>query len=489
MALPVESSRAPDAAVSASRTPGQLSDKVRSLRIKAPPPPAPSSKLPWFLVTLLAAGAGYLGYEVWQLKQSEAARLATAGTETATAASTATSSSGTGPINTSSSAGTAASGGVVHESKGYVMARRQILVSPKVGGMVKSLRVHRPGDPDEVGETLIEGMQVHKGDILAELETTDYEADMLRSKASLASAKLRLEMEHKNVPREIERAKAELSEAITQRDFFKGQLDRWTKLSKTSTVSPSDLEKAQSDFESAGHRVERLRRTLDLITEPQEQRLAVAESEVAAATADLSKAEWRLNNTVIVSPVTGTVLKKNVEEGNIVNPGAFNGSFSICDLADLSDLEIELDIQERDISRIFVGQKCVIRSEAFQDHPYEGYVSRLMPIANRSKGSIPVRVKVLIPPELVGVHLKPDMGAIVAFYKKTEESPDQTKPAGTAAPTAASPGEVSDQPAEGASTEERVEERAEDRVGDPVEEPAEASLDPAVEPATEASRG
>ena len=87
MALPVESSHGPEAAVSSSRTPGQLSDKVRSLRIKAPPPPAPSSKLPWFLVALLAAGAGYLGYEVQNLKQAEAARLATAGTDAAAAAS------------------------------------------------------------------------------------------------------------------------------------------------------------------------------------------------------------------------------------------------------------------------------------------------------------------------------------------------------------------------------------------------------------------
>ncbi|MFN9370328.1 MAG: hypothetical protein ACK6D3_00375, partial [Planctomycetaceae bacterium] len=235
MALPVESSRGPDAAISPSRTPGQLSDKVRSLRIKTPPPPAPSSKLPWFLVALLAGGAGYLGYEVRNLKQAEAVRLATAGTDTATAASPAAAPAAGSPVTvgSGSSGSTASSGGVVHESKGYVMARRQILVSPKVGGMVKSLRVHRPGDPDGVGETLIEGMQVQKGDILAELETTDYEADMLRSKASLASAKLRLEMEHKNVPREIERAKAELSEAITQRDFFKGQLDRWNKLSKS----------------------------------------------------------------------------------------------------------------------------------------------------------------------------------------------------------------------------------------------------------------
>ncbi|MFN8855655.1 MAG: HlyD family secretion protein [Planctomycetaceae bacterium] len=447
MALPVDSQRGTEATATPSRTPGQLSDKVRSLRIKAPPPPAPSSKLPWFLVTLLASGTGYLGYELWNLKQAEAARAAQATAENAAANATAASQATPVAINTGSSATTATSGGVVHESKGYLIARRQILISPKVGGMVKSLRVHSPRDPETKGETLIEGMQVHKGDILAELETTDYEADMLRAKASLASSRLRFEMERKNLPREIERAKSELAEAITQRDFLKGQLDRWNKLSKTSTVSPSDIEKAQSDFEGAGHRVDRLRRALDLITEPQEQRLAVAESEVEAAMADLSKAEWRLSNTVIVSPVTGTVLKKNVEEGNIVNPGAFNGSYSICDLADLADLEVELDIQERDISRIFVGQKCVIRAEAFQEHPYDGYVSRLMPIANRSKGAIPVRVKVLIPEDLVGIHLKPEMGAIVAFYKKTESEPAQAStPRGAANANAAtepeSPGEV-----------------------------------------------
>ena len=444
MALPVDSTRGPDTAAHSSRTPGQLSDKVRSLRIKTPPPPPPSSKLPWFLVTVLASGAGYLGYELWNLKQAEATRAALAATDGTAAGTAGPASSTPVAINTGSAATTANSGGVVHESKGYVIARRQILVSPKVGGMVKSLRVHSPKEPESQGETLIEGMQVRKGDVLAELETTDYEADMLRSKASLASSRLRLEMERKNVPREIERAKAELAEAITQRDFYKGQLDRWNKLSKTSTVSPSDIEKAQSDFESAGFRVERLRRALDLISEPKEQRLAVAESEVEAAMADLSKAEWRLNNTVIISPVSGTVLKKNVEEGNIVNPGAFNGSFSICDLADLADLEVELDIQERDISRIFVGQKCVVRAEAFQDQPYDGFVSRLMPIANRSKGAIPVRVKVLIPEELVGVHLKPEMGAIVAFYKKTEadSSEGATKPSSRPT-TPASPGETS----------------------------------------------
>jgi HlyD family secretion protein len=122
-----------------------------------------------------------------------------------------------------------------------------------------------------------------------------------------------------------------------------------------------------------------------------------------------------LENCTIRAPISGTILKKNAEEGNIVNPIAFNGSFSLCDLADLSDLEVELTIQERDIAKVRVNQKCQVRAEAFPDRVYEGVVSRLMPIADRAKGAIPVRVKVTVPREEEGVYLKPEMGALVSF--------------------------------------------------------------------------
>ena len=69
--------------------------------------------------------------------------------------------------------------------------------------------------------------------------------------------------------------------------------------------------------------------------------------------------------------------------------------------------------------------------EAFQNnkpflakHPkgYKGTVSRLMPIADRAKGAVPVRVKVRVPGEEEGVYLKPEMGAVVSFYAAAESS-------------------------------------------------------------------
>ena len=91
-------------------------------------------------------------------------------------------------------------------------------------------------------------------------------------------------------------------------------------------------------------------------------------------------------------------------------------------MADLKDLEVELDIQERDISRVKTGQRCRIMPEVAQNdaefaktHPegYTGVVSRRLPVANRGKGAITVRVKVDIPQqEQSGQYLLPDIEAV-----------------------------------------------------------------------------
>ena len=87
-----------------------------------------------------------------------------------------------------------------------------------------------------------------------------------------------------------------------------------------------------------------------------------------AAKADLDKAKWNLDNCEIRAPVSGIILKKSAEKGNIVNPSAFsNGiSSSLCDMADLSDLEVDLKIQERDIAKVVKGMPCTAMPEAYQ---------------------------------------------------------------------------------------------------------------------------
>jgi hypothetical protein len=117
--------------------------------------------------------------------------------------------------------------------------------------------------------------------------------------------------------------------------------------------------------------------------------------------------------------------------GNIVNPSAFSSgiSASLCEMADLRQLEIDMSIQERDIASIKENQLCRVMPEAYEKdkdflakHPqgYEGFVSRLMPTADRAKGAIPVRVRIKdIPKDESGKYLRPDMGALVSFLRGT----------------------------------------------------------------------
>jgi len=177
------------------------------------------------------------------------------------------------------------------------------------------------------------------------------------------------------------------------------------------------------EFRAAEQRAASLRSSLEMISDRLKAKQAAALADVVSATARLDKAKWRLDNCTIRAPIDGTILTKKAEIGNLVNPLAFGAtSGSVCEMADLADLEVELDITERDVSKIQKGMPCRIRAEAYPDRVYEGYVDRLMPTANRAKGAVPVRVKIKVAKDEEGVYLKPEMGAVVAFLQPEKRS-------------------------------------------------------------------
>ena len=394
-------------AIEPAKASASLGERVRSLRL--PPEREPGilqRKTTWAALLLIAAGGGAL---VWRMEYADATRgqqaaiSKTAASKPADAAQAATGYASAPAVP----APVAPTGDVALQATGYIIPAHQILISPKVSGMVVSLNFE-------------EGKRVQKGDVLAELESVDYKADMARATAMLESSKQKLlELEHGSRPEEIAAAKAELGEAQAQRDQLQSQFKRNSGLRGNKTVSESDYEQSESAFKAMDRRAARLSNNLKLMQDgPRVERINVAEAEVLEAEADLAKARWRLGNCTIVAPISGTILKKNAEVGNVVNPIAFNGSFSLCDMADLSDLEVDLAIQERnDLARVHPGQKCKIRAEAFPDRVYDGVVSRLMPIADRAKGAVPVRVKLSVPAEEEGAYLKPEMSVVVSFLK------------------------------------------------------------------------
>ncbi len=391
----------------AGKTPGPLRQRVLSLRLPESPAQRGSAGrlLPWGICLLLAAGLAVASYFA-------IARPKDKDTDAAHGPATAPSSSPFSPASPSAAqapaAETASSGAIVLEAKGYIVPVHQILVSPKVSGMIVRLPIQ-------------EGMRVKKGDVVAELEDTDYRADYERAEASLEATKQHLlELEHGNRPEEISEATAELAESQAQLVELKAEWERTKRLLPKNAVSQQDYEVTESKYWAMYRRVQRLQMALKLMQEgPRVERIDNARAEVLQMKADVAKTRWRLDNCTIRAPVSGTILKKNAEEGNVVNPIAMNGSFSLCEMADLSDLEVDLPIQERDVARVFKGQKCKVCAEAYLDRTYDGYVSRLMPIADRAKGAVPVRVKVSVPAAEEGVYLKPEMGVNVSFLGAT----------------------------------------------------------------------
>lgn len=296
------------------------------------------------------------------------------------------------------------------ESRGYVIAKHQVLVSPQVSGRIVSLNIE-------------EGRRVIKGDVLAEVERTEYQADVEQMRGILMRNKAELsELETGARPQEIAGATADLQEQEELVVQLESQYKRLKEAIKSNSISMTEFEQAQSSFFSTRKRVEKLRQSLDMMKEgPRKERIEMAKAAIIQAEANLIKSEWRLDNCTLRAPISGTILKKNAEQGNLVNPVAFSGSTSVCDIADLSDLEIDLNIQERDISKVFAGQLCEVRSEAYPKRVYQGTVSRLMPIADRAKGAVPVRVAVRVPEEEQGAYLKPEMSAIVVFFSSPEK--------------------------------------------------------------------
>jgi RND family efflux transporter MFP subunit len=141
--------------------------------------------------------------------------------------------------------------------------------------------------------------------------------------------------------------------------------------------------------------------------------LAVAQAKVQVAQAQVALAQYRLECTVIRAPVSGTVLTKRAEVGTRIDPRGYQVPASLCDLADLRILDVEIWAPERDLAKFFKGQSCVIRVDAVPDAPYKGQVVRLLPMADRAKGAVCIRLRVDVPE---GDHrLRPELGATVQF--------------------------------------------------------------------------
>jgi multidrug resistance efflux pump len=398
--------------------PGSLSARVQSLRLTETSESEGSRLwwLPWVICAVLLCAAGVFALEAFSpidddlLKKLAEERGLNLGKD-AKAAAFVPLPGGDGGNLTSSD--------IALESKGYIVPIRLIQVSPKVSGTVMELKIE-------------EGKFVKQGEPLAKLERVEYESDFENIKGVVNAAQARVDELKNWRADEIAQIQADLDDAVSQLEQHSGKYTRTVALKGRGAVSPEEYEQTESNYRSSKSRVDRLKLALKMLADkgPRDAKIAAMEAEVRQAKANLVKAEWKYDNAIVRAPITGVILSKKTEEGNIVNPAAFsNGlSASLCEMANLYELEVDLSIAERDIAKVFAKQECRIRAEAFPNRFYSGYVSRIMPMADRSKTSVPVRVLIqfpatdsrgkALPKEEQGEFLRPEMGAIVTFLNR-----------------------------------------------------------------------
>jgi HlyD family secretion protein len=151
----------------------------------------------------------------------------------------------------------------------------------------------------------------------------------------------------------------------------------------------ADLDIARAELKQARRTYERRKQLFlqNLVSEEErdqsELNLAVARGKMVQATTALERAQERLTESVIRAPIDGIILKKNVEEGQIIASGVttVSGGTPIVDIADMSSVYVEAGIDEIDIGKVSIGQSATVVAEAFQALQFSGKIVRIAPEA------------------------------------------------------------------------------------------------------------
>lgn len=253
-------------------------------------------------------------------------------------------------------------------ANGYVVARTRASVSAKIPGRLAFLGVS-------------EGSFVRRGDVIARLDNADYRAQVTQAEAGLASAR------------------AQLIEAQSDRDQLGRDVRRLRDIrtQNAALVSPHELESAESRAAQG------------------EARANSAAARVDEADAGLRYAQASFDNTLIRAPFTGTVLRKEAEVGEVVAPSVGGGLTrgAVVTMADLTTLEVEVDVNEAYIARVKSDQGARITLDAYPDTSFRGSVRQVVPTADRQRAT--VQVKVAISDR--DPRILPEMGARVDFLE------------------------------------------------------------------------
>ena len=335
-------------------------DKIQSLSIPTEAKHRSQKAVFWIFLTVLGAAAIAIFFAWPRASDQTRGPAKKAGETSAKADVTAKAADTSAATDVAPAVDRSATDNVVLTVSGYVIPRERIELSPRFMGTVKWIGVKK-------------GDAVTNGQVVVLLDDAEYRARMRETEGRLASAKATVE-------------KAQL------------QHERIKALASASIESKQMEDDARLNVQAAAAAIKEIEGTLQWTQ---------------------TYIDW----CVIKSPINGVVLEKLVDPNELVTPQSFGGtrgpSTALISLADLKDLQVEIDLNEADVGKVEVGQNCIVSPEAYPDKNYEGYVAEKAPEANRQKGTLQVKVQIRNPDKF----LTPELTAKVDFLRGTNVPP------------------------------------------------------------------
>jgi HlyD family secretion protein len=265
-----------------------------------------------------------------------------------------------------------------------------------------------------------EGLKIEKGQKLAVLDSEELRNMVTQSRAAVSEALTKLEeLRAGSRPQEIAYASANMKAAEAEMVKARKDYERAERLFKQEAIAASQLDAFKSAFDSRAEQVKAAREQLSMLKEgPRKEVIRAAEDRERQAKAALSVMEKRFGDTVLYATVSGVVLKKNIESGEVVSPGT-----PVFTVGEVDDPWIKVYVKEEIIGLVKLGEKAAITVDSYPGKAYEGtvsYISSETEFTPKTVQTQEERVKLVFGVKVrvknINQELKPGMPADVKIF-------------------------------------------------------------------------
>lgn len=276
--------------------------------------------------------------------------------------------------------------GELHQTvvaSGRVIWPQRVELAAEVTGRVSSIPVK-------------EGQQVTRGQLLVQLEDKDERANVVLALASVAQAEAKVRQQREvGLPTAMEM----VNQAQADTDQIAKQLTRMHQLKERDFISEAELETARRNLLVADSKLDSAKLQRDT-NQPKGSDAAVAQTTLAQARANLQLVQVRLEQDAIRAPAEGTLISRNIEQGDIVQAGKV-----LMLLAAQGETQLEVQIDEKNLAKLALGQIALGSADAFSDQRFTAEIIYINPGVDASRGSVEIKLRVNDPPE----YLRQDM--------------------------------------------------------------------------------